>query len=176
MQACYRVRTGTGRMVEVTGHHPFLTINGWTPLHDINVGQSIAVPRSVETFGTDESWSFDKVRLLAYFIAEGGLTHTSPYFTNTDPVLIEDFKQIIASHFPECVVKQYKISYAVVQPRNTETMRGGAILPKNPVTLWLHELGLKGKLAKDKFFPPCVWMWSRRLPGRIFTNVDELRW
>ena len=161
MQACYRVRTGTGRMVEVTGHHPFLTINGWTPLHDINVGQSIAVPRSVETFGTDESWSFDKVRLLAYFIAEGGLTHTSPYFTNTDPVLIEDFKQIIASHFPECVVRQYKISYAVVQPRNTETMRGGAILPKNPVTLWLHELGLKGKLAKDKFFPPCVWMWSR---------------
>jgi len=36
-------------------------------------------------------------------------------------------------------------------------------LPKNPVTLWLGELGLKGNLAKDKFFPQCVWMWSRRL-------------
>jgi replicative DNA helicase len=162
IQACYRVRTGTGRMVEVTGHHPFLTINGWTPLHNISVGESIAVPKSVETFGTDEGWSLEKVRLLAYFIAEGGLTHTSPYFTNTDPVIIEDFKQIIASQFPECVVRQYESSYAVVQPRSSETMRGGAILPKNPVTMWLGELGLKGKLAKDKFFPLCVWMWSRR--------------
>jgi replicative DNA helicase len=162
IQSCYRVTTGTGRMVEVTGHHPFLTVNGWTPLHDISVGQSIAVPRSVGIFGTDESWSLDMVRLLAYFIAEGGLTNSSPYFTNTDPEIIEDFKQIIASHFPECVVKQYQISYAVVQPRNQETMRGGAIFPKNRVTLWLDELGLNGKLAKDKFFPPCVWMWSRR--------------
>jgi replicative DNA helicase len=162
IQSCYRVTTGTGRMVEVTGHHPFLTVNGWTPLHDIGVGQSIAVPKSVETFGTDESWSLDMVRLLAYFIAEGGLTNSSPYFTNADPEIVEDFKQIIASHFPECVVKQYQISYAVVQPRNQETMRGGAIFPKNRVTLWLDKLGLKGKLAKDKFFPPCVWMWSRR--------------
>ncbi|MGZ3644415.1 MAG: DnaB-like helicase C-terminal domain-containing protein, partial [Ktedonobacteraceae bacterium] len=38
----------------------------------------------------------------------------------------------------------------------------GAILPKNPVTSWLNELGLMGKLAKDKCFPPCVWRWSRQ--------------
>jgi len=72
MQLCYRVQTRTGRMVEVTGHHPFLTIHGWTPLHDLHVGQSIAVPKAVPAFGTDESWSLDIVRLLAYFIAEGG--------------------------------------------------------------------------------------------------------
>ena len=71
VQPCYRVQTRTGRMVEVTGHHPFLTAHGWTPLHDLSVGQSIAVPRSVPAFGTDESWSLDMVRLLAYFIAEG---------------------------------------------------------------------------------------------------------
>ena len=72
MQPCYRVQTRTGRMVEVTGHHPFLTVHGWTPLHDLHVGQSIAVPKAVPAFGTDESWSLDIVRLLAYFIAEGG--------------------------------------------------------------------------------------------------------
>src|SRR5437660_657591 len=149
-------------MVEVTGHHPFLTIHGWVPLHDLKVGQYIAVPTRVNCFGSDESWPVEKVRLLAYFIAEGGLTRTYPYFTNTDPVIVEDFKQIIATYFPDLHVKQYGIDYAVCRPRNAETMKGGGILPKNPVTLWLTELGLMGKFAKEKSFPACVWTWSKR--------------
>ena len=32
----------------------------------------------------------------------------------------------------------------------------------NPVYAWLMELGLRGKLARDKFFPACIWTWSRR--------------
>ncbi len=106
VQPCYRVRTRTGRMVEVTGHHPFLTVHGWTPLHDLHVGSSIAVPTAVPAFGQDESWPIELVRLLAYFIAEGGLTDGSPEFTNTDPVIVEDFRAIIARHFPVCAVRQ----------------------------------------------------------------------
>ncbi len=71
VKPCYRVQTRLGRMVEVTGHHPFLTVHGWKPLHDLKVGQYIAVPTTVPAFGTDESWPIEKVRLLAYFIAEG---------------------------------------------------------------------------------------------------------
>ena len=162
IQSCYRVQTRLGRMVEVTGHHPFLTVQGWKPLHDLSVGQRIGVPTSVPVFGTDESLSSDKVRLLAYFIAEGGLTRTSPAFTNTDPIIIDDFKTIIATHFPICNLRQERITYTVAQPKNVYTQRGIAILPANPVTQWLRELGLMGKLAKDKFFPACVWTWSRR--------------
>ncbi len=163
VKPCYRMQTRLGRMVEVTGHHPFLTIHGWIPLHDLAVGQYIAVPTHVHCFGSDESWPIEKIRLLAYFIAEGGLTHGCPRFTKTDPIIVEDFKQIIATHFPSLRVKQYGIDYAVSQPRNAETMKGrGGIFPKNPVTVWLTELGLMGKLAKDKSFPICVWTWSKR--------------
>ena len=162
IQPCYRVQTRLGRMVEVTGHHPFLTIQGWKPLHDLSVGQRIGVPTSVPVFGTDESLSLDKVRLLAYFIAEGGLTGTSPAFTNTDPIIIDDFKTIIATHFPTCSLRQERITYTVAQQKNAYTQRGIAILPANPVTQWLRELGLMGKLAKDKFFPPCMWKWSKQ--------------
>jgi replicative DNA helicase len=163
VQPCYRVRMHSGREVEVTGHHPFLTARGWVPLHDLAVGDTIAVPAAVPVFGTDESWPIELVRLLAYFIAEGGLTDRSPEFTNTDPVIAEDFKRIIAQHFPECAISRQRITYVVAQPRTTEAMRGrGAILPPNPVTQWLRDLGLWGKLARDKRFPPCVWTWSRR--------------
>ena len=162
IQPCYRVQMHSGRVVEVTGHHPFLTVHGWTPLHDLQVGQRIAVPTSVPAFGMDESWPLDKVRLLAYLIAEGGLTGHSPSFTNTDPVIVEDFKQIITTHFPTCSLRQERITYTIAQQKNAYTQKGVAILPTNPVTAWLRELGLMGKLAKDKFFPPCVWQWSRR--------------
>jgi replicative DNA helicase len=162
IQPCFRVKTHLGRMIEVTGHHPFLTVRGWIPLHDLHIGDHIAVPTKVECFGKDDSMPLDKVRLLAYFIAEGGLTHVYPVFTNTDPIIVEDFKQSVATHFPACAIKQYGINYAVSQPRNAESQRNGAILPKNPATLWLTELGLMGKLAKNKYFPACVWKWSRR--------------
>ncbi len=157
VKPCFRVQTKLGRMVEVTGHHPFLTIHGWIPLHDLKVGQYLAVPTHVDCFGNDESWPIEKVRLLAYYIAEGGLTNKSPYFTNTDPIIIDDFKQIIASLFPTLHIKQYGINYAVCHPR-----KEGVKSPQNPVTVWLTESGLMGKLAKDKFLPGCVWKWSRR--------------
>ncbi len=174
IQPCYCVRTHTGRTVEVTGHHPFLTINGWQPLHDLQVGQCIAVPTAVPAFGGDESWPLEKVRLLAYFIAEGGLTRNSPAFTNTDPVIVEDFKQIIATYYPACALRQERITYTVAQQKQPYTQRGIAILPANPVTLWLKELGMMGKYAQDKYFPSCVWQWSRRYLAEILARTHEL--
>ncbi|HEU5377360.1 MAG TPA: replicative DNA helicase [Ktedonobacteraceae bacterium] len=161
IQPCYRVYTRTGREVEVTGHHPFLTVHGWTPLHDLKIGAGIAIPRAVPAFGNDKSWPLEKVRLLAYFIAEGGLTNTSPYFTNTDPVIVADFKEIIAKHFPACLIRQERITYSVAQPKRVSARPTGEKLGKNPVTVWLRELGLMNKPARDKFFPACVWQWDR---------------
>ena len=161
VKPCYRVTTWSGRAVEVTGHHPFLTVQGWQPLHELKVGDAIAVPRITPIFGTDESWPVEKVRLLAYFIAEGGLTGRSPAFTNTDPVIVDDFAAIIAKHFPICALRQERITYIVAQPRKLWAGKGG-VMPPNPVTKWLSELGLMGKLSKDKSFPSVVWSFSRR--------------
>jgi replicative DNA helicase len=113
------------------------------------------VPRTLPAFGTDTSWSLDRVRLLGYYIAEGGLTDSSPEFTNTDPVLVADFTEAIATHFPACRVRRDRITYIAAQPKTA------AIMPPNPVTVWLRELGLWGKLSAEKRFPACVWMWDR---------------
>jgi replicative DNA helicase len=156
VKACWRVTTRTGRSVEVTGHHPFLTIHGWTPLHDLKCGDRIGVPRTLPVFGCDDALPLSLVRLLAYFIAEGGLTGKTPHFTNTDPAIVADFHAIIREHFPECVVRQRRITYSVVRPSRSEWTSC-----PNRLTAWLRELGLWGKLASDKFLPECVWRWSR---------------
>ncbi len=48
----FRVTTRLGRVVETTATHPFLTVEGWKPLAEIEVGTEIAVPREVPVFGT----------------------------------------------------------------------------------------------------------------------------
>lgn len=161
IKPCFRVRTRTGREVTVTGHHPFFTINGWTPLHDLSVGDAIAVPSAVPVFGRNSDVPEDLVRLLAYYIAEGSLTKKSPGFTNTDPVIIEDFKGIIARRFPACAVRQEGLSYYAAQPKRGRARGLGGIMPPNPVRVWLETFGIYGKRAEDKYIPACVWTWDR---------------
>ena len=88
IKPCFKVTTRSGRSVEVTGHHPFMTVRGWQPLHDMVVGDRIAVPRSTSCFGSDTSLELAQVRLIAYFVAEGGLTGKTPGFTNTDAEIV----------------------------------------------------------------------------------------
>src|SRR6266851_4653299 len=152
IKPCFRVTTRTGRSVEVTGHHPFLTVKGWQPLHDIPVGVRIAVPRWVRCFGQDTSMPVGRVRLLAYFIAEGGLTGTTPGFTNTDLEIVDDFHALIAQYFPSLHVRRHAITYFPSGARGAKT---------NPITDWLRDLELMGKLASEKRFPDCVWRWDR---------------
>jgi replicative DNA helicase len=154
VQECFRIRTRTGRTVEVTGHHPFLTVAGWQPLHDICLGEKIAVPRRTACFGNDESLCLDEVRLLAYYIAEGGLTGTSPAFTNTDPEILADFRRTVFTRYPGIRIRQDGITHLA-----TLGWTGGK---PNPITAWLRTLGLWGKPAAEKRFPHCVWRFDRR--------------
>jgi replicative DNA helicase len=48
----FRVTTQLGRQVETTLTHPFLTIDGWRPLSELQVGDRVAVPRVLPVFGS----------------------------------------------------------------------------------------------------------------------------
>ena len=73
----FRVTTRLGRQVETTLTHPYLTINGWQPLSELEVGDRIAVPRHLSVFG-DAPLPEQEIKLIAYFIGDGGLTGSSP--------------------------------------------------------------------------------------------------
>ncbi|PSB20659.1 replicative DNA helicase [Phormidesmis priestleyi ULC007] len=59
----FRVTTRSGRSVDSTLSHPYLTIDGWRSLALLNLGEKIAVPRKLEVFGT-ESIRDSEVELL----------------------------------------------------------------------------------------------------------------
>jgi replicative DNA helicase len=152
IKPCFKVTTRSGRSVDVTGHHPFLTVRGWQPLHDIVVGERVAVPRVINCFGKDNTLEFGQVRLLAYFIAEGTLNRSSPGFTNADPDLVADFISQIGTYFPGAKIRRHGISYYPSLARNNKP---------NPVAQWLRGFALMGKLADSKRIPECGWGWGR---------------
>jgi replicative DNA helicase len=153
VKPCFRVTTRTGRSVEVTGHHPFLTVKGWQPLHEIILGDRIGVPRVVNCFGKDESWSLELVRLLGYYIAEGALTQTTPSITNADTEIVADYCSIVPKHFRGMYIRRTGIGYFAC--------RNLAFGPVNPIKTWLKDLGVWGKKAEHKRFPGFVWTWNR---------------
>ena len=92
----YRVTTRLGREIETTQTHPFLTVRGWRSLGLLKVGNKIAVPRQIRAFGND-TIAEAKIKLLAYLIGDGCLTKTCPEFTNSNPLLRNEFIKSIAT-------------------------------------------------------------------------------
>ncbi len=82
----YRVRTSSGREVETTLTHPFLTPTGWRPLSELGAGDAVAVPARLTVFGTTDLPAYE-VKLLAYLCVER---------MPTSPALATDYADAVA--------------------------------------------------------------------------------
>ena len=94
----YKVRTALGREIKTTHAHPFLTIEGWRPLYQLAVGERVAVPRRLPVMGNNDVPEHE-AKVLAYLLADGCVTGTTAQFSNTNPVLRDDFT-VAALGFP----------------------------------------------------------------------------
>jgi replicative DNA helicase len=81
------------------------------------------------------------VRLLAFHMAEGEPTGSSPNVTDLDPEIVNDYCSAVQESFPG--VPNWAFGHA------------------NPVKTWLGGLGLWGRGAEHARFPQCVWAWDR---------------
>ncbi len=161
----YRVTTRLGRVVESTLPHPFLTLNGWTPLHQLRVGDRVAVPRVLSVFGKERMRECE-IKLLAYLIGDGCLTKSSPVFTVGKPELREDFERSVADFGGvETVAANSKDRTFSLRIRKRQGL-GGRV---NPITAWLTGLGLYGCNSHAKFIPPQVFRLERDLLA-LFLN------
>lgn len=163
----YRVTTRLGRVVESTLAHPFLTIDGWQPLHKLKAGARIAVPRTLNVFGTERLRECE-VKLLAYLIGDGCLRKSSPQFTVGKPALQEDFR---------LAVEDFGGVEAVAANSSDRTFEfrirriKGSETRTNPVTAWLKQLGLYGHLSQSKFIPAQIFKLRRELVALFLNRI-----
>lgn len=151
---CIKVTTKTGREVTVTPNHPFLTPSGWKNIGEIEVGQRIAVPKRVTFFGTKKANS-EAVRVLAYILAEGGVSSNFISFTSTYPEIQEDFTRCIEACGSSTTWENEK-TCGVNNPKELKGKHG-----KNKVRNWIERLGLLCTGSKDKTIPDIVFQLTK---------------
>lgn len=92
VQTTYRITLNSGRSIEATASHPFLSGDGWKPLEELKVGDAIAQPAQLPSPTNPKNMSPEWVRLLGYLIGDGciGRGNGGITFCNMDQELHDD--------------------------------------------------------------------------------------
>jgi replicative DNA helicase len=152
----YALRLASGRRIEATGNHRFLTLNGWMPLAELPVGSRIAVPRVAPPPLAPKAWPADRVVVLAHLLGDGSFVRNQPLrYASVDDANLSAVAEA-ARHFGITAIRDDYPAARVVTlrlPAPFRVARGR----RNPVASWLDELGLYGLRSHEKFVPAGVF-------------------
>ena len=110
-----KIKLRSGKELKLTPEHPLLTIKGWKPTQEINIGGRIATPRTLPSFGNKEMPE-NEIKLLAYLLAEGH-TKSVVLFTNSDQKIVEDFKDSLEKFDSSLkLIKEKEYHYRISSP------------------------------------------------------------
>src|SRR5271170_285357 len=152
----FRLRLASGREVEATGNHPFMTLDGWTPLEELTVGDRLAVPRSVPEPVDTKRMAESEVILLAHMIGDGSCVKKQPIrYASVDEANLAAVT-VSAAYFGVTAVRDDYPAARVTTLRLPAPYRltHGR---RNPIAAWLDELGLFGLRSYEKFVPQAVF-------------------
>jgi DNA polymerase-3 subunit alpha len=197
----YRLGTSLGKTIEATANHPFLTVNGWKHLGKLKKGERIALPRIIP-IEAEESIEPYKLVSLAGIISEGNTCHPAGvYFYSANKSFFDDFIENVKkfSNTVPTVIRRRNIFEAYCGTGKDSRFRTGNIpwnaknktnctveIPvRSGFRVWLEELDLVYKSAKEKFIPEFVFSLNNELlslfigrlwsgDGFIFNDTNTL--
>jgi replicative DNA helicase len=157
----FRMRLRSGKEIEATANHPFLTIDGWRALGTLGTGSRLAVPRHVPGPLEGSAWSDDEVVLLAHLLGDGSFVRRQPIrYASVDESNLAAVTGA-ARHFGvTAVLDDYPAA-------RVKTLRLPAPFPvargrRNPIAEWLDGMGLFGLRSHEKFIPDAVFGLGKR--------------
>ncbi|MCU0354206.1 MAG: replicative DNA helicase [Cytophagales bacterium] len=151
----FELRTRSGRTIKASANHPFLKLNGWTSLDQLNAGDSIAVPRKLTATSPTNPLSEAELVLLAHLIGDGCILPKQPYhYTSADDENIRIVCEKAGELFgiqPRIVSQgNWKHVYLPAPFRLTHGR-------KHPVTEWFGRLGLQRVRSYEKVLPQALF-------------------
>jgi replicative DNA helicase len=152
----FRLRLASGREVEATGNHPFMTLDGWTPLEQLTVGDRLAVPRRVPEPVDTQRMAESELILLAHMIGDGSCVKRQPIrYASVDEANLAAVG-VSAAYFGVTAVRDEYPAARVTTLRLPAPYRltHGR---RNPIAAWLDKLGLFGLRSHQKFVPEPVF-------------------
>jgi replicative DNA helicase len=152
----FKLRLASGREVEATANHPFMTLDGWTALEELKVGDRVAVPRRVPEPVDTKRMDDSEVILLAHMIGDGSCVKNQPIrYASIDEVNLAAVATA-AKHFGVTAVRD-ECAAARVTTLRLPAPYHLTHRRRNPIAAWLDELGLFGKRSHEKFIPQRIF-------------------
>ncbi len=156
-KATYRVTLSSGRTVEATGNHPFLTYDGWVPLAELTVGSRVGSVRHVPPPLQITPRDPDEVVLLAHLLGDGSFVKHQPLrYASIDEANLAVVAKAAHRRFGITAVRDDYPAARVTTlrlPAPFRLARGR----RNPIAAWLDEDGLFGLRSHEKFVPDWVF-------------------
>jgi len=157
----FRVRLRSGREVEATANHPFLTYDGWRPLGELSAGSRVAVPRRVPEPLNPTELPDPEIILLAHLIGDGSfLKNQQVRYASRDEANLAAVAEA-ATHFGVAAVRDdYEVARCATLrlPAPYQTTHGR----RGPIAEWLDNLGLFDLRSHEKFIPTEFFSLPRR--------------
>jgi hypothetical protein len=156
----FRLTTHTGRTIEATANHPFLTREGWTPLSELSLGDGVAIVAEYpQLFGRGDA-DAELLKLLAYLTANGTSGDGSTP-AMTDPDVRRDFAAAVDAKGDMFV--------EIIDDDGMHLRVGGKGGARSNALSYLHLVGVLGVCGPDKHIPDFVF-GLRKEKLRLFLN------
>ena len=156
----FRVRLRSGREVEATANHPFLTYDGWKPLRDVSVGTRVSTPRHVPSPLASQDLPQAEIVMLAHLLGDGSFVKRQPVrYASLDEENLSAVTEA-AKHFGIRAIRDDYPAARVTTlrlPAPYQLARG----KRNPIAEWLDSLDLFGLRSHQKFVPGPIFALSR---------------
>jgi replicative DNA helicase len=152
----FRVRLTSGREVEATANHPFLTLDGWQPLGDLAAGSRIAVPRDVPMPLEPREVPEPELIMLAHLLGDGSFVKNQQIrYASIDEANLSAVTDSALYFGITAARDDYPAARCttlrLTSPHHTTHGR------RNPIGVWLDSMGLFGLRSHEKFIPPQIF-------------------
>lgn len=158
LKKLYELKTRSGRSIQASGNHPFLTVTGWCRADTLKIGNHVGMPRILPTFTTPTDLPEDELVLLAHLLGDGCVLPKQPiHYTSADPENIQ------------AVAKAASRLFAII-PRLTQQNNWWHLyLPSpyrlthnkhHPITNWFTKLEILPVRSYEKVIPQAVFLCS----------------
>ncbi|MEV0004390.1 replicative DNA helicase [Micromonospora sp. NPDC050980] len=152
----FRMTLASGKQIEATANHPFLTFGGWTPLAELAAGSRIAAPRHIPPPLAVQPWNESEVVLLAHLLGDGSFVRRQPIrYASCDETNLTAVTEAARRFGITAVRDDYAAARVTTLrlPAPFRLARGR----RNPIAEWLDGLGLFGLRSHEKFVPAAVF-------------------
>ncbi|MBI2756636.1 MAG: replicative DNA helicase [Chloroflexi bacterium] len=152
----FRLTSRLGRTIRATANHQFLTMQGWQRLDHLLPGMRLALPRTLPG-PQSQTLGDSRLAFLGHLLGDGcTLPRHALQYTTNDPLLAETVSRLAIEAFGDAIEPRIRRERQWLQVFLTSTERLGRGR-RNPIALWLSELGAFGLRSHDKRIPDIVF-------------------